>query len=43
MLTQEFLDVDPTDNSKDAESMFQACYDEVVAEAQEYRRLSNVW
>ena len=36
MLTQDFfLYVDPTEYSKDAEGMFQACYDEVVAEAKD--------
>ena len=36
MLTQDFfLYIDPTDYSKDAEGMFQACYDEVVAEAKD--------
>ena len=34
MLTQDFfLYIDPTDYSRDAQGMFQACYDEVVAEA----------
>ena len=36
MLTQDFfLYVDPTEYSKYAEGMFQACYDEVVAEAKD--------
>ena len=36
MLTQDFfLYVDPTEYSKDAQGMFQACYDEVVAEAKD--------
>ena len=36
MLTQDFfLYIDPTQYSKDAEGMFQACYDEVVAEAKD--------
>ena len=36
MLTQDFfLYIDPTDYSRDAEGMFQACYDEVVAEAKD--------
>ena len=36
MLTQDFfLYVDPTEYSKAAEGMFQACYDEVVAEAKD--------
>ena len=36
MLTQDFfLYIDPTDYSKDAQGMFQACYDEVVAEAKD--------
>ena len=30
-----FLYVDPTDYSRDAEGMFQCCYDEVVAEAKD--------
>ena len=34
MLTQDFfLYIDPTEYSRDAKGMFQACYDEVVAEA----------
>ena len=33
MLQDFFLYIDPTDYSKDAEGMFNACYDEVVAEA----------
>ena len=36
MLTQDFfLYIDPTDYSRDAKGMFQACYDEVVAEAKD--------
>ena len=36
MLTQDFfLYVDPTEYSRDAQGMFQACYDEVVAEAKD--------
>ena len=36
MLTQDFfLYVDPTEYSKDAEGMFQECYDEVVEEAKD--------
>ena len=36
MLTQDFfLYIDPTDYSRDAQGMFQACYDEVVAEAKD--------
>ena len=36
MLTQDFfLYVDPTEYSRDAKGMFQACYDEVVAEAKD--------
>ena len=35
-MTQDFfLYVDPTDYSRDAEGMFQCCYDEVVAEAKD--------
>ena len=35
-MTQDFfLYVDPTDYSRDAQGMFQACYDEVVAEAKD--------
>ena len=35
-MTQDFfLYIDPTDYSRDAEGMFQACYDEVVAEAKD--------
>ena len=35
-MTQDFfLYIDPTDYSRDAQGMFQACYDEVVAEAVE--------
>ena len=35
-MTQNFfLYIDPTDYSRDAEGMFQACYDEVVAEAKD--------
>ena len=35
-MTQDFfLYVDPTDYSRDAEGMFQACYDEVVVEAKD--------
>ena len=36
MLTQDFfLYIDPTDYPKTGEGMFQACYDEVVAEAKD--------
>ena len=36
MLTQDFfLYVDPTEYSRDAQGMFQACYDEGVAEAKD--------
>ena len=35
-MTQDFfLYVDPTDYSRDAQGMFQCCYDEVVAEAKD--------
>ena len=35
-MTQNFfLYIDPTDYSRDAQGMFQACYDEVVAEAKD--------
>ena len=35
-MTQDFfLYIDPTDYSRDAQGMFQACYDEVVAEAKD--------
>tara|TARA_R100000773_G_C4217262_1_gene115812 strand:+ start:302 stop:505 length:204 start_codon:yes stop_codon:yes gene_type:complete len=35
-MTQDFfLYIDPTEYSRDAEGMFQACYDEVVAEAKD--------
>jgi len=36
IMTQDFfLYIDPTDYSRDAQGMFQACYDEVVAEAKD--------
>ena len=35
MLQDFFLYIDPTDYSRDAQGMFQACYDEVVAEAKD--------
>ena len=35
MLQDFFLYIDPTDYSRDAKGMFQACYDEVVAEAKD--------
>ena len=36
MLTQDFfLYIDPTEYSRDAKGMFQACYDEVEAEAKD--------